>query len=216
VSGGVHGYKRFIENTVKHKETPLTNYMGLRTVLAYRPGTAGRDLKDDRLQDPWIKWKEARLHGWKQAKPVYVVMALAFLVLIGLSVRHVEPWMAASLGITFIPVGVELTCYYYAFILGVALLYEKREEVGRWLLYLTAGTSFIAIAPIRGMSKWLDEQYTVMSFATVVVFGLIVWQFRDPQPAAESEEAAAPPPEAEAAKHKPAAGGGKGHKRRRT
>ena len=41
VSGGVDAYQRFVQNTVKHKETPLTNYMGLRTVLAYRPARRG-------------------------------------------------------------------------------------------------------------------------------------------------------------------------------
>jgi hypothetical protein len=222
VSGGVHGYKRFMENTVKHKETPLTNYMGLRTVLAYRPGTAGRDLKDERLTDPWIKWKEARATGWKQAKPVYVVLALLFAALLGMAARHVEPWMAAALGVTFIPIGVELTCYYYAFILGVAVLYEKREEVGRWLLYLTAATSFIAWAPFRGMARWLDEQYTLMSLATVAVFALILWRFRRPDDAAVGAEGvvegagdSASEAAAEAVAAAPAKASGRSGKRRR-
>jgi hypothetical protein len=191
-SGGIHGYRRFIENTVKHKETPLTNYMGLRTVLAYRPSTAGKMVKDERLTDPWIKWKQARLDGWKQAKPLYVLLALGFVVLLFLAARHAEPWMATAMGITFIPLGVELTCYYYAFILGVALLYEKREEVGHWLLYLTAATSFIAWGPLPRMSHWLDEQYTVMSLATVAVFALILWRFRDPQVAGAAAAASEP------------------------
>jgi hypothetical protein len=179
VSGGTYAYQRFVQNTAKHKETPLTNYMGLRTVLAYRPGEAGRDLKNDTLTDPWIKWKTARLDRWKEARPVYVIMVLAFAVLLGLAGRHVTPWVAAALGVTFIPIGVELTCYYYAFIIAVALLYEKREEVGIYLLFLTAFTSFIAAAPFKGMAKWLDEQYTTMSVATVAVFALIVWRFRE-------------------------------------
>ena len=42
VSGGVDAYQRFVQNTIKHKETPLTNYMGLRTVVAWRPSEVGR------------------------------------------------------------------------------------------------------------------------------------------------------------------------------
>ena len=53
--------------------------------------------------------------------------------------------MAAALGLTFVPVGVELTSYYYAFIMGVALLAEQREQVGRWLLLLTG------LHPVRGL-----------------------------------------------------------------
>jgi hypothetical protein len=204
VSGGVTAYKQFVHNTNKHKETPLTNYVGLRTVMAWRPSTVGRHVKDNSLVDPWSKWKQARLDGFKQAKPAYVVIVLAFLVLLGLSVRHVEPWAAAALGVTFIPVGVELTSYYYAFILAVALLYEKREQVGRWLLLLTGFTQFVAWAPIKNMSSWLDEQYTLMSAATVGVFGAIVWLFREPeaapepgQDAPEAKEGGAEAPKAE-------------------
>jgi hypothetical protein len=180
VSGGVGAYQRFVQNTIKHKETPLTNYMGLRTVVAWRPSEVGRLLKDEKLTDPWGKWKEARLKGARQALPLTILVVGGFLVLLGMATRHVEPWAAAALGITFIPLGAELTCYYYAFIMGVALLHEKREEVGRWLLLLTAFTQFVAWAPLRGMARWLDEQYTLMSVATLVVFGLIVWLFREP------------------------------------
>jgi hypothetical protein len=180
-SGGVHGYERFIQNTVKHKETPLTNYMGLRTVVAYRPNEVGRMLKDDSLVDPWQRWKEARIAGWKNARPVYVLIVIGFLAILGLAARHVEPWVAAALGVTLIPVGVELTCYYYAFIIGVGVLWKEREEVGRWLLFLTGYTQFAAWAPLRGMPNWLDEQYTYMSLATVAVFAAIVWSFRMPK-----------------------------------
>ncbi len=181
VGGGVGAYQRFVQNTIKHKETPLTNYMGLRTVVAWRPNEVGRVLKDERLTDPWAKWKEARLRAAKQALPLSAVAIIAYLVLLGMAARHVEPWMAAALGATFIPLGAELTCYYYAFIMGVALLYEKREEVGRWLLGLTAFTQFAAWAPLPRMAKWLDEQYTLMSAATLLAFTLIVWLFREPR-----------------------------------
>jgi hypothetical protein len=180
VSGGVHGYQRFVQNTMKHKETPLTNYMGARTVLAYRPNEVGHMLKDDHLTDPWKRWKEARTQGWKNAKIPYILLVAGFILLIGMAARHVEPWVATALGITFIPIGVELTCYYYAFIIGLGVLWVEREEVGRWLLFLTAFTQFAAWAPLRNMPTWLDEQYTYMSLATVVVFGAIVWCFRHP------------------------------------
>jgi hypothetical protein len=180
ISGGPSAYQRFVQNTIKHKETPLTNYMGLRTVLAWRPDEVGRLLKDEKLTDPWINWKQARLDAAREARPITVLVMLGFLVLLGLATRQGEPWMAAALGVTFIPLGAELTSYYYAFIIGVALLHQKREEVGRWLLLLTAFTQFVAWAPLPRMARWLDEQYTLMSAATLVAFGFIVWVFREP------------------------------------
>ncbi len=176
-SGGIAAYPEFIRNTAKHKETPLTNYMGLRTVAAWRPAEVGRRMKNDSLTDPWQPWKTARIKAFNQIKPLYAIAVLGFLALLALAVRSGEPWVAAALSSMFIAVGVELTCYYYAFIAATALLYAKREAVGRLVLLLTAFTQFAAWAPLPGMAKWIDEQYTLMSAATVVAFVLILWWF---------------------------------------
>jgi hypothetical protein len=180
VSGGVTAYRDFAANTAKHKETPLVNNLGVRTVLSWRPSEVGRHTNDSRLIDPWSKWKEARLKSWKQALPVYAVVVLAWLVLLGVSARGSQPWVAAALGLTFVPVATELTSYYFAFLLGVALLSERREQVGRWLLLLTGFTQFVAWAPLSGMSRWGDEQYTLMAAATMAILGAILWIFRRP------------------------------------
>ena len=197
-AGGIKAYPAFVRNTIKHSETPLTNYMGLRTVLNYRPSQVGRLMVNDSLVDPWSRWKDARLKSFREARPLYVGIIVCYLVLIGLAVRGVDPWLATALSATLIAFGVELTCYYYAFVVVVGLLYHKREVVGRWLLAVTAFTSFIGWAPIRGMPEWLgkllpaswrnapafknfgmptglDEQYTWMSLATLVGFAMIAW-----------------------------------------
>jgi len=181
-SHGIESYKEFVKNSIKHKETPLTNYMGLRTVIAYRPDEVGRLMRDNNKPDPWASWKKARIDGYHNAFPLYVAIALGFLVLIALATRKAEPWMAAALGITFIPIAAELTCYYYAFIIGIAYLHEKNEDVGIILLALTAASEFISLAPIRYMPGWIDEQYTWISLATLIAFGLIVWWFRNGVP----------------------------------
>lgn len=195
VSGGPTAYKNFVANTIKHKETPLTNYMGMRTVIGYRPSEVGRLMRNDKLTDPWKGWKDARLRAYNQGKPLTALLAMGFLVLIGLAVaRHPEPWVAAALGSLFIAIGVELTCYYYAFIIIPALLWEKREEVGWWLLVLTAFSEFASFAHEAGfmfMPSWLDEQYTLISAATVVAFTMIVWLFGpggDPKPQEDEED----------------------------
>lgn len=181
-SNGIASYKEFVQNSVKHKETPLTNYMGLRTVVAYRPNEVGRLMRDNTKTDPWAGWKKARIDGYHNAMPVYVAIALGFLVLIALATRKAEPWMAAAFGITFIPIAAELTCYYYAFIIGIAYLHEKSEDVGIVLLALTAASEFISLSPIKYMPTWIDEQYTWISLATLIAFGLVLWWFRDGVP----------------------------------
>jgi hypothetical protein len=177
VVGRADTYQDFVRNTMKHSGTALTNNMGLRTVVAYRPSEAGRMMRSEGQTDPWVKWKQARLDSFRRAKPVYFVAVAAFLLLLGLAVRQAEPWSVLALSATFIPFGVELTCYYYSFVIVVALLCVKSERLAQWLLLLTAFTQFVAWAPIKGMPTWLDEQYTLISVATIVAFIAIAWEF---------------------------------------
>jgi hypothetical protein len=197
-AGGIKAYPAFVHNTLKHQGTPLTNYMGLRTVLNYRPSEVGRYMVNDHLVDSWSRWKEARLKSFHEAIPLYLGLVICYLVLIGLAVRGADPWETIALSATVISMGVELTCYYYSFVMVVGLLYAKREVVGRWLLAATAFCSFIGWAPIQGVPGWLakllpesvrsspalkgfgmptglDEQYTWMSLATLVAFAMIAW-----------------------------------------
>jgi hypothetical protein len=176
VVGRTSAYMDFAHNTLKHSDTALTNNMGLRTVLAYRPSQAGRLMRSGET-DEWAKWKQARLDSWRQAKPVYFVVVAAFLVLLGLAARNAEPWAAMALSATFIPLGTELTCYYYSFLIILALLVGRSEKLATRLLLLTGFTQFVAAAPIKGMPTWLDEQYTLMSAATLLVFAITVWEF---------------------------------------
>jgi len=227
-AGGPQAYPAFIRNTIKHSETPLTNYMGLRTVVNYRPSEVGRLMRNDQLVDAWSRWKEARLKSFREARPLYFGIIICYLVLIGLAVRGVDPWVATALSATLIAFGVELTCYYYAFLIVVALLYAKHEVAGRWLLAVTAFTQFIGWAPIQGIPNWLgkilpasirnapalknfgmptglDEQYTWMALATLVGFVMIAWDMMVARQAvlapAAAQTPAAPAPETKVGKN---------------
>ncbi|HEX7598672.1 MAG TPA: hypothetical protein VF518_10695, partial [Polyangia bacterium] len=194
-SGGPSIYPQFIRNTIKHSETPLTNYMGLRTVLNFRPAEAANRMNTPAMVDPWLRWKEARTKAFHEAAPLYVSLVLCYLVLIGLAIRGVDPWVVVALSSTVITFGSELTCYYYAFLIIPALLWTVVPRVGEWFLWLTALTQFLGWAPITKMPQWLqsllpsslrqiafvtnfsmpnglDEQYTWMSLGTLIVFVL--------------------------------------------
>ena len=187
-SGGISSWVNFKHNSEKHTSTPLTNYMGLRTVVAYAPSEAGRVLRSDKLDDPWHDWKLAKLKTFRERRALFAVLALGFGALLWYAVRGADPWVACCLSATLIAVGVELTCYYYSFLIVVALLYEKRKEAGAALLAVTAATSFIDWAPTRflpdagiwrwlKMPTWLDEQYMWMGIVTLVAFGWILYRF---------------------------------------
>ena len=187
-SNGVEGYRGFLQNSKKHTSTPLTNYMGWRTVVTYKEKEAGRFLRTDRLEDPWKDWKDARLRTFYHRKWLYIAGVLAFAAFLYRAVRGMPPWEATALASIMIAVVPELTCYYYSFLIVLALLWEKRREVGLALLAVTAATGFIDWAPtqylpdgfpwarLRVMPTWLDEQYTWMSFATLIGIGYILYE----------------------------------------
>jgi hypothetical protein len=192
-SNGIASYRDFTKNSQKHNKTPLTNYMGLKTVMIYRPSEVGRFLKNDKLEDPWGHWKQVKLKTAERSRVLLLAAQLAFVVLLWRALRGVEPWVALSMGTMMMAIIFELTCYYYSFMFVVAFLYEKRKEAGALLVAATAMTGFLDWAPTKylpntpfwdhlRMPQWLDEQYTWMSLAIIVAFVWILYKFAYPEP----------------------------------
>ncbi len=182
VSGGIRGHGLFIENTIKHKETPLVNHIGLRTVLSWRPSEVSRYTFQEGAFDPWQRWKDARLASFAQGQPLWILALLLGVAAIARAASRpaaTPAWVLGALGAAFIPIGVELTSYYTMFVFPVALLAAARAEIGRWLLGLCLFTQFVAWAPLRNMSTASDEQHVLMSAAMVAVFAAILWRCGD-------------------------------------
>jgi hypothetical protein len=178
--GGPATWQQFAQNTVKHSNTPLTNHMGLRTVLSYRPANTGQRMVDNTLIDSWKPWKNARLANWHQLLPLFgLLMAFAaWLVWKAVCASGTDTWFAAALGIGFIVFGAELTNYYYCFLMGIAVLGYRRREVGIILAVLAIVTHIINwYSLIPWASGWLDEQYTAMSLASLFAMVGIWWLF---------------------------------------
>jgi hypothetical protein len=229
-SSGIGGYRAFIFNTQKHKETPLTNHMGLRTVMTYSPSEAGRSLQNSRHEDPWGVWKRAKVATFKRRIPLYLLFVAGFGALLFASLRVTEPWIACSMGSMMIVIGIELTCYYYSFLFATTFLYSKRKEAGAILLGVTAATGLIDWAPTKYLpstgplanfriSQWLDEQYMLMSIATLVGFVWIMYLFAQGESASEPARVARTVGASKAApssnKGSRNSGGGARNKRRR-
>ena len=176
---GPETWRRFAQNTVKHSNTPLTNHMGLRTVLSWRPSTVGAKIVERGALDPWAKWKTTRLEKWHEAFPLFILLMLAAVAAVYLALRHTGPsvWLGAAFGIGFIPFGAELTNYYYCFLIGIGVLHVLKREVGLLIAALAAATLFINFAPFSFMSHELDEQYVAMSMASLLAVSGIWWCF---------------------------------------
>jgi hypothetical protein len=176
---GVAMWQRFAANTVKHASTPLTNLMGLRTVLTWRPSTVGSQMTDRLLIDAWKPWKDMKLELWRQMKPVFALLVLGAIALLYFALRHSGPklYLGACLGVGMIVLGAELTNYYYCFLLCMAALYSEKREVGMLMAGLSAVTLLINFGWFTFQSRELDQQYTAMSFASVLAVPLVWWSF---------------------------------------
>jgi hypothetical protein len=176
ISGGVETWEEFARNAGKHSATPLTNHMGLPTVLAFRPGTTASHLNDIASADPWGAWKSARIANLREARPAFVLACALFLAMLYFAVAHAgaEPWIAASLGVGMIAVGAELTCYYYCFFAGVLLAMHRRATAGILVMALSAG--WLVIDRVS-TSPWDDEKYVAMSVLALAVYAVILLSF---------------------------------------
>jgi hypothetical protein len=184
VAGSPRAWTEFFRNTAKHASTPLSNHMGLRTVLSFQWEARQDVLYDPGRVDPYETVKEARREPFRRGPGAIGIAALiaAYLGLLAYALRRpAEPWVAATLGFGVIVVAMELTCYYYSFFTVAAFLGEEREEIPIGLLLLSALTGVIGLA-----THFNDVRYYLESMAVVGFTLWATWRFarlRRDQPA---------------------------------
>jgi hypothetical protein len=166
----------FVENSRKHLDTPLTNNMGWKTVVAYDAPTRARVAVGGGI-DPWGPWKDARRRFFAERRWIFLVGVAAFLGLLGWAVVPLSDWEALALGIGLIPIATELTCYYYAFLLGFAFLWPRRPLVGVGLL-VTAAASCVAYR----MGTWEDARFYNCSLQVLIFVVAATWLVGRRQP----------------------------------
>jgi hypothetical protein len=168
---GFAAYPEFIANSMKHKATPLTNHMGLPTLLAYHPKRTSRYTKNSKLEDPFGVWKSERKRTLKERRLIHVGLLLMFAALIMYTSRRLEDWAVTSLSVLFMIGIFELTCYYYNFVVLLAPFAMKKMRYT--VVYIG-----MAIATHVAMFKWprYDEQYT---WETLIVLAAVLYMLLD-------------------------------------
>ncbi|TFH27707.1 MAG: discoidin domain-containing protein, partial [Myxococcales bacterium] len=136
---GVDAHSQFLGNTFKHAETPLTNHMGLPTVLSYKPSQVGRFTKDSSLDDPWANWKQARKETKHDRRWLHGLILLGMFMLLALAGRRLAPWAVLAASTILIVGFFELTCYYYSFVVLMAPLAIERLRYSVALILVGIG-----------------------------------------------------------------------------
>ena len=177
VSVGITGkdsYRGFWEHIQVHNSTPLTNHMGLKTIVSHSLEGRMQYTRDEKLMDPFINWKQMRRDRFEDLKPIYYAVVAAIAVALAFVLRRVKSlWIALCLSVVMVAALVELTCYYYSFFILAALLSRLRRDFEHAAL-IVAGTSQLVVN-IPLISYYYDDRYTVQSMLFFVYgVGLVV------------------------------------------
>ncbi len=168
VNGG-EAHTEFLNNTLKHAETPLTNHMGLPTLLSYRPSKVGRHTKDPSLEDPWGNWKQARKDTKHDRRWLHVLILAGMFVLLALAGRRMAAWAVLASSTILIVGFFELTCYYYSFaVLLAPIAIERLRYTGVLIGMVMAGTL------LQFLIGWYDEQYVAETVVVLVAMLYII------------------------------------------
>jgi len=165
--GGLAALGEFIDNSKKHLETPLTNNMGWKTLVAYQTETRARVALGGDGADPFGAWKAARRHVFAERLPFFLAGLAAFLGLLAWAAAGQPDWVALTLGVGLIPFATELTCYYYSFLLAYAFLWPRRPLIGVGLLAVAAASCFVP-----RIAWWDDARYFDISLQVIVFVAL--------------------------------------------
>jgi hypothetical protein len=159
---GPSSYPEFYKHILVHKHTPLTNNMGLETVLSQ--GYAGRQefAANSKLVDPFERWESMRRERLSAFRPFHLVLLAALALVFVVVVRRVRAlWVAQVLSLAFVVSLVELTSYYYSFFILAALLSRLRRGVEQWILAVAGMSQLLAVNPY--VSSFFDDKFVAQS-----------------------------------------------------
>jgi len=173
VTEGPQAYKDFFHHTLQtHQRTPLTNTMGLETMIEHNWAGRMRFTRDDNLDDPFEGWKKGRLDRFQTMKPVFIgIIGIVFGWTVWALRRTKLLWVGLAMGTPLVMCLTNVTCYYYSFCMVLGALVIARRQIGPPLL-VTSGVSQILLYAPRGY-YWVDDRYNAQSYLFFAL-GLVV------------------------------------------
>jgi hypothetical protein len=177
---GTDSYKAFYKHTIAtHANTPLTNQMGLETMLVHTWDGRMRFMRDDNMDDPFEGWKKARNERKHERMPLF----LAIIAGVGLwtvwALRRTRLlWVAIPISVPMLMCLTNLTCYYYSFFMTLAALITVRPQLGPAIL-ATSGASTILLYSPSGY-YWVDDRYTAQTYLFFALGLLALYAYSRP------------------------------------
>lgn len=160
---GPAAWSDFAQAISLHKDTWLTNNVGLDTVLLYDETTFERKMVNFSQPEPWLQW-QAMMDEKKQDNQVMLLLAKALLLLLtAAAVWRLDVPRAAMLGMVVVFTMVLTTCYYWQMLLIVPLLRSRFLVYGALALNL-------GLYALHFHTPAFEMRYGMMSWALLVLF----------------------------------------------
>jgi hypothetical protein len=169
--GGTYG--QFAQNSLKHAETPLSNYMGLRTIFSWDAELRVRErqLADSNPDEKLQMWKEERRATLEARRVWYGLVAAGLIGLtVLLSLRSSELWLITLAGIVPMFCLFELTNYYYAIMALLAVWAYGHPRHSAVLLALALGGTIVFLHALWRPAAYLANSALVLA---VLVYFLL-------------------------------------------
>ncbi len=190
VAGSWSAWPAFVANSRKYLNTPVTNFVGLKTVMAYNHDwRASRVVPLGLEEDRWQLWQEARRRQFEERRYLFAALVFGFVILLALAVRNQEDWVAAVLGVALIPMATEVLCYYYSVLLVYGFLGPRREGLGAALCALAAVTGLIGKFVWSNDMRYLLISVAVVGFAWAATASVAIWPMTRTHPSVGDQPA---------------------------
>ncbi|HEU4534320.1 MAG TPA: hypothetical protein VFS00_09390 [Polyangiaceae bacterium] len=144
---GTRAWPEFIRRIRAHANSPVTNNMGWRTIVGH--GAEGRMqvTRDNRLREPFTKWKQARQDRVANLRVVYyggMALMLGLFVYACWNLRTL--WIAQALSCLPTMLLVEVTGYYFSYFVLGALLSKGRRPVELGMMIAAALSEVVLVS----------------------------------------------------------------------
>jgi hypothetical protein len=198
--GASNSWGNWAKKIAIHASDPSVNNVGLRNVMAFKPSTTGKSLRDRNVPDVWGEWMRHFDETLSQRRVLFIAAMFGFVALAFLASRKRKVEQTALLGLLIIPFVFYPSNYYlhYIFLLPIAIAAttpsdaeNKRFANGMIALMAICVAQFFTLA-----EGWTDLRFTYQSFIALGAFVMLVLP-----PAIDTIKELLPPPvEKDAAK----------------
>jgi hypothetical protein len=171
--GPMDPWKAFATNSRKHLATPITNHVGLKPALWFSPDTRAARLADFWVDSPWDTWRDAHTATAASRRPIYLGIAVVFVIAFCVAVRRADDWIAVVASVALLPFATTLANYYYSVLLMFGFLWPIDKPIGVGLAALSALT-----AVLPALLGQRDDRYVVVSVAVVLYAFFVVVRLR--------------------------------------